>query len=155
MITATGIPTQKDLERVLPPPERLAKGPCVIVECFQKIPCDPCVDACPGGVISIQGNINNLPVIDYEKCTGCGVCISACPGLAIFVIDKKKGIVMLPYEFIPVPEKGNIVDGLNRRGEKVCDAEVIKVINTKKQDRTAIIHIQVPKELVMEVRNIT
>jgi len=158
MIERTGIATKDALKKVSPSKDRLEKGPCVIVECFQCIPCDPCVDACVRGAIKIESNINNLPEVDFDKCNGCGLCISHCPGLAIFVVHKNysedKGLVMLPYEFTPIPEKGDMVDALGRDGKKLCDAKVVKVINTKKQDRTAIISILVPKDLVMEVRQI-
>jgi len=171
MIHKTGIPTPEDLKKVMPKGDRLDRGPCVILECFERIPCDPCVDACPKGAIKIEGNINNIPEVDFEKCTGCGVCISSCPGLAIFVIDKNYssrkqirttntnhqhefGLVMLPYEFLPLPKPGDTVDGLSREGKKVCDAKVTRVLLAKKQDRTAIISILVPCNFVMEVRNI-
>jgi ferredoxin len=35
-----------------------------------------CADACPYDAISMQ---DGLPVIDYEKCTGCGECVRTCP----------------------------------------------------------------------------
>ena len=73
------------MENVSPCEERVTRGGCAILECFQKIPCDPCVDACPHGAITIEGNINDMPVLDFDKCNGCGLCVSKCPGLAIFV----------------------------------------------------------------------
>ncbi|MDI6840118.1 MAG: 4Fe-4S binding protein [bacterium] len=147
------------MKKVMPKGDRLERGPCVILECFEQIPCNPCVDVCPHGAIKIEGNINNIPIVDFEKCNGCGICISSCPGLAVFVIhpnySETYGLVMLPYEFLPVPKPGDIVDGLSREGKKVCNAKVVRVLLTKKQDRTAIISITVPKNLVMEVRNIS
>jgi sarcosine oxidase subunit alpha len=158
MIEKTGIPTDRDLENVSPCKERFTRGGCAILECFQKIPCDPCVDACPHGAISIEGNINNIPVLDFDKCNGCGLCVSRCPGLAIFVVNKDyseaEGLVMIPYELAPLPEKGEIVEGLDRAGRKVCDGRVLRVLNRKAQDRTAIISLAVPSECVMKVRNI-
>ena len=35
---------------------------------------------CPEGAIAMD---NNLPVIDYEKCTGCGTCAGVCPAKCI------------------------------------------------------------------------
>lgn len=158
MIEKTGVSSEEDLARVTPSPERLRSGPVAIVECFQRIPCDPCVEACPKGAITIEGNINNLPVTDFELCNGCGLCISVCPGLAIFVVDMSysdsQALVMLPHEFIPLPEKGEIVDALDREGRVRCEAEVTRVLNTKAQDRTPIISILVPKELATQVRSI-
>jgi Fe-S-cluster-containing hydrogenase component 2 len=167
VINKTGVATAEDLAKVMPSQERLEQVPCVIIECFERIPCNPCVDGCPQGAIKIEGNINNLPEVDYEKCTGCGICVSSCPGLAIFVVDRnyskrksdteqqeRTGLVMLPYEFLPLPERGEIVDGLSREGKKLCDATVVRVLNSKKQDRTSIISVVVPEELIMEIRNI-
>ena len=158
MIEKTGIPTDRDLETVSPCKERFGRGGCAILECFQKIPCDPCVDACPRGAISIEGNINNIPVLDFEKCNGCGLCVSKCPGLAIFVVNEHysetEGLVMIPYELRSLPEKDEVVEGLDRSGRKVCNGRVSRVLNRKPQDRTAIISLVVPKECVMKVRNL-
>ena len=158
MIEKTGIPADEDLEGVSPCSERLRAGACAILECFQKIPCDPCVDACPRGAISIEGNINNIPVLDFDKCNGCGLSVSKCPGLAIFVVNlnysEHEGLVMIPYEFRPLPEKDEVVEALDRAGRKVSDAKVVRVLNWKAQDRTAIVSLSVPKEWVTKVRNI-
>ncbi|MDI6841133.1 MAG: 4Fe-4S binding protein [bacterium] len=118
MIEKTGVVSLEELKKVMPSEERLERGACVIVECFERIPCNPCAEACPQGAIRIEGNINNLPDVDYEKCNGCGMCISSCPGLAIFVVHKNynqnNGLVMLPYEFLPLPKKGDIVKEKNQ-----------------------------------------
>lgn len=153
-----GIAAPKELKKVVPSEKRLEKGPCVIVECFERIPCDPCVNACPHGAIMIIGNINNIPTVDFDKCNGCGLCISSCPGLAIFVISKnyskREGLVMLPYEFLPLPKPNDIIEVLSREGKKLCNAKVTRMLLTKKQDRTAIISIVLPKKLIMEARYI-
>ena len=158
MIKKTGVSTQKDLRSVTPPRHRLMKGPVAIVECFERIPCDPCVGACPKGAIQIEGNLNNLPKTDFELCNGCGLCISICPGLAIFVVDMSysdsQALIMLPYEFLALPVKGEMVHGLDREGRVRCDAEVVRVLNTAAQDRTAVVSILVPKDLAMDIRSI-
>ena len=68
----------------LPTDEQLKKG-VAIIECIQEIPCDPCVAICPVSSISMK-DINDIPKIDYNKCTGCKRCVGICPGLAIFVV---------------------------------------------------------------------
>lgn len=156
MLEKTGVATVKDLEGVIPNKQRLSKGPVAVIECFQKIPCDPCAAACPFGAIKPFDDINDLPEIDFDKCTGCAVCVSACPGLAIFVIDESyssdKALVKLPYEMIPIPKKGDEVDGLDRSGNIRCSCIVEKVIKTK--NKTNIVSVIVPKSLSMEIRNI-
>lgn len=142
----------------MPSEERLAKGSVVIIECPQEIPCDPCETACPHGAIAIGEPIVNIPCLVEEACTGCALCIAACPGQAIFVVDMTHGedtaSVQLPYEFVPLPKRGEIVAGLNRMGEEVCRARVTRVVSAWRFDRTSVVTVVVPKELGMEVRNI-
>lgn len=156
MLEKTGVPTDDDLKGVIPNKRRLAKGAVVIIECFQKIPCDPCAIYCKLGAIEPFEDINDLPQVDFDKCTGCGICISSCPGLAIFVIDEnyseKEALIKLPYEMLPLPQKGEDVYALNRSGEIVGKAKVIKVLKTK--NKTNVISILVPKNMSMKVRSI-
>ncbi len=103
-------------------------------------------------------DISHLPEIDFGRCNGCGACIPACPGLAIFVVDETwkedLAVVRLPYEFLPLPAAGDRVSGLDRSGQERCKARVVRVENTKRHDRTAVVWIEVPKALSMEVRHI-
>ena len=141
-----------------PAPERLRKGPVAVIECVEEIPCNPCETICHFGAIKVGKPIINLPRLDEKKCKGCGKCIAVCPGLAIFVVDntfnKREATVSLPYEFLPLPEKGERVNGLNRRGERICSGKVIKIIPPEKNDHTAVITVAVPKECSGEIRNI-
>lgn len=156
MLEKTGIPTDDDLEKVIPDKKRLAKGPVVIIECFQKIPCDPCAISCKLGAIKPFKDINDLPMVDFDKCTGCGICISSCPGLAIFVIDMnysdEKSLIKLPHEMIPLPEKGEDVYALDRAGSILGKVKVVRVLKIK--NKTNIISLEVPKSMVMKVRSI-
>jgi len=156
MLEKTGIATPENLADVTPSAERRAKGPVAVIECFQCIPCNPCQTACKRGAIKEFEDINNRPYIDHEKCNGCGMCASKCPGLSIFIIDEtysdKEALVKVPYEFLPLPEEGSFVTGLDREGKPVCRAKVEKVLNTKAQDRTPIVSLVIPKEFSMAVR---
>ena len=158
MLLKDGVPTQEDLQNIYPSVERLAQGPVSVIECFQQIPCNPCVEACNRGAIYIKGDINGLPLLAEERCNGCALCISRCPGLAIFVVDQtysqEYGLVMLPYEYVPVPEKGQLVTGFNRAGDLLGQFEVIRVISGGKKNMTWVITLAVPQELLMEVRSI-
>ena len=70
-----------DLEEVMDIPgfpgmETLKNKKCVVIECKQNIPCNPCESACPHHAITIGNPITNLPVVDSEKCIGCGLCVA-------------------------------------------------------------------------------
>uniref|UniRef100_A0A7V0Z6V4 4Fe-4S dicluster domain-containing protein n=1 Tax=candidate division WOR-3 bacterium TaxID=2052148 RepID=A0A7V0Z6V4_UNCW3 len=135
--------------------ERRRKRPYVVIECPEKIPCNPCVDACPQGAITIKGSIIELPEVDYEKCTGCLLCIPKCPGLAIFVIDEgpeQYSILYIPYELLPIPEKGAKAIGLDREGKEKCEVEIVKVLQSPKFNHCAVVGISVPKGLEDEIR---
>lgn len=146
IIEANGWPTES----------RFKKGPVAIIECVQEIPCNPCEAACPFHAIKIGNPITNIPKVDRDVCSGCGACIAACSGLAIFVVDKTysetHSLISFPFEYVPLPEKGDEVDGLNRAGEFVCKGIVTRVINTKKNDHTPVITLAVPTDKVDEVR---
>jgi Fe-S-cluster-containing hydrogenase component 2 len=160
MLEKDGFLSKEELEKLpgVPSKERLEKGPVVVMECAQKIPCNPCTYACPQKAITIKGDISEIPQVDFKKCVGCKQCISKCPGQAIFVVDKTyskdKATVALPYEFLPVPKKGREVDLLDRKGEKRGKGKVVEVRDFPNQDCTRVVTVEVPQELAMEVRAI-
>jgi Fe-S-cluster-containing hydrogenase component 2 len=142
------------------PPSKLwheRKGGLVIVECPQRIPCNPCNTSCPTGAIVPFSDINDVPAVDYEKCTGCAMCVAKCPGLACFVADLTYddgvALMKLPYEMLPVPAKGGSVRCLGRTGETVCDGRVENVTEPLR-DRTRVVHVSVPADKVNDVRAI-
>ncbi|MDR1481552.1 MAG: 4Fe-4S dicluster domain-containing protein [Synergistaceae bacterium] len=133
------------------------KGGLVIVECPQRIPCNPCATSCPAGAILPFSDINDTPLIDYEKCTGCAICVAACPGLACFVIDlafsEDKALYKLPYEMLPLPSKGDTVTCLGRGGEALARGTVEAVIEPKR-DKTYVVHVSAPREFANGIRAI-
>lgn len=141
-----------------PSEERFNRGPVVIIECTEEIPCNPCEIACKFEAIKIGKPITNVPILDEDLCIGCGLCISRCPGLAIFMVDKtysdKEGLISFPYEYLPLPVTGSIVDAVNREGKVVSYGKVTKVLNNKSLDRTPVVTISIPKEKLGEVRGI-
>jgi Fe-S-cluster-containing hydrogenase component 2 len=159
MLAKTGIPTASNIESVFPNQERLNKGAIAIIECFQRIPCDPCSKICKRGAILPFDDINDLPIINAENCNGCGLCIAKCPGSAIMVVNvtwsDDKAMIKLPYEFYPLPEVGQFVGALDREGKVVAQAEVVSVLNTEVLDKTPIVSIAVDKSMVKIVRNLT
>lgn len=158
MFKKTGVATKNMVEEKLPSKEIREKGPYAIFECFQEIPCNPCSTVCKSNAVKDFENINNIPEVDCENCTGCALCVSICPGLACFVIDEtysdNEVLIKLPYEFLPLPEVNSIVNALDREGRVVGKAKVLKVQDNKKLDHTNIVTITVPKEIFLDVRNI-
>ena len=156
---ATGILSAEDLRKApgVPSEERMKKGPVAVIECVQDIPCNPCVVVCPFGAIKVDTLIS-LPELDEEKCIGCGSCIAYCPGLAIFLVDynhsETHALISFAYEFLPLPKAGDIVDATDRSGRMVAKGKVIRVLEKKDFDHTAVISIAVPKEYVHDVRGI-
>lgn len=150
--------SEQELAGVLPPADRLAKGPVAVIECVQQIPCNPCEKACPFGAITVGEDITALPVIDWDACRGCGVCVSRCPGLAIFIVDAAhdaaEARIMLPYEYLPLPAAGDTVDALDRDGKPAGRARVETVNTAAALEGTPVITIVVAKELAGVVRNI-
>jgi len=59
--------------------------------------------------------------------------------------------VTLPYEFVPVPQVGDIVNALDRTGANRGKAVVKKVI---RQGKTMVITIEIDNNLAMDIRNI-
>lgn len=153
-----GYPTMEEIKAAnsWPTEERFAQGPVAIAECVQEIPCNPCEGACPFHAITVGEPITNTPQIDRGKCTGCGMCVAACSGLAIFVVDKTysetEATISFPFEYLPLPEKGDTVDALSRGGEFVCKGTVVRVMNPVRNDHTPVITMAVPKEHIDEVR---
>ena len=141
-----------------PGAERLARGPCAVIECVEAIPCNPCEPACPHGAIVVGSPITNVPVLDEEKCIGCGLCIAACPGLAIFMVDLSRtdglAAVSFPYEYLPLPRPGDEVRAVDREGVVRCRARVIRVLRPARNDRTPVITVTVPRELADQVRGL-
>ena len=123
------------------------KRDIALIECMEEIPCDPCVAACKAGAIT-KTSLTSCPTIDEEKCTGCKVCVAACSGQAIFLQDKNYmadfTTISFPYEYRPLPIKGQIVTATDRFGAAICQAEVLEVQETKIFNKTAVITLKIP-----------
>lgn len=127
-----------------------------VIECTQNIPCNPCQDACKFGCISIGSKITTLPIVVKEaECKNCGLCVASCSGQAIFLIDEEMCNVTIPYELFPYPKEGMIGKGINRAGEKVCEAKVVSIKTSPGYDKTALLTINIPKEHLDSVRFFT
>jgi Fe-S-cluster-containing hydrogenase component 2 len=135
---------------------RDSKRPKVIIECDQEIPCNPCELACPSGAIRIGKRITTRPTFYADRCKGCGRCIPLCPGLAIFFIhpsySEREALVGFPYEYLPLPKKGDRVEVVDRKGSKIGKGEVVRVDSKPSNDRTPVVYLSVPKRIGRKVR---
>ncbi len=153
----TGVPSKEELSTCpgMPSEEIMREKRIPRIECVQEIPCNPCEGICPTGAIVIGENITDLPRLVAEKCTGCGLCVANCPGLAITMIDKSKSQthakVDFPFEYLPLPSVGDIVDAVGRDGNYVCQGEIISIKKLKAYDATTVISMSVPMEYADEV----
>ena len=158
MFEKTGIASREMVMGVFPSLERINRGPVAVVECYQKIPCNPCETACPAGAIRVGEDINNIPARNEDRCTGCGACVAKCPGLSIMIVDGSKSQdtveFRIPYEFLPLPKAGETVAGLDRAGQPICKAKVIRVMNPPAFDRTPVITVEVDRAYLYDFRNI-
>ncbi|MEW6263996.1 MAG: 4Fe-4S binding protein [Thermodesulfobacteriota bacterium] len=157
-LVRTGYLSDQELERGpgVPSAARRGRGPVAVIECVQPIPCNPCESSCRVGAIHVGEDINNPPRLDEDKCVGCQSCLPICPGQAIFLVDESpaddRAAVTVPYEFLPLPEKGATVTALDRSGRPLGDASITAVRLTEKMDRTALVTMELPRSWAMRAR---
>lgn len=140
--------------RGYPSTERMSKGSVAVIECGEDIPCNPCENSCPRKAIKIGHPITNPPELDADLCNGCGLCIPHCPGQAIFVVDLsgEKALISMPYEFLPIPEKGTQLYACDRSGRVVTEATVVRTVMPGVFDKTAVLIVAVEKDFADTVR---
>ncbi|MDD5183272.1 MAG: 4Fe-4S binding protein [Bacilli bacterium] len=155
MLEKKGFPTKEQIQSCFPE-KTVILNPKAIIECYEKIPCNPCSTSCPFNAIYIGDDINQIPVIDFNKCTGCGVCVFSCPGLAIKVVqtDGKHAKFKIPYEFIPYPKKNEIWNAIDHAGEVIGKAKIANVIIGKKQNKTALVEVIVDDKIIYDFATI-
>jgi len=127
-----------------------------VLECFERIPCNPCEVACRFGAIVVGDDINALPQFHEEKCTGCGTCLEACPGLAVFMIEEAESEVLvgMPYEFLDVPREGDAARVLDRSGNYLCQGMVRRVQKPRRNSGTYTVYVAVPREHQNDARGL-
>lgn len=134
--------------------EEITRKPVAVIECWEEIPCNPCVHACPHKAIHMEEGMHHIPWVDENVCTGCTICVAKCSGQAIFVVERtdETAKVSFPYEMLPLPERGMAVYGTDRDGNIVCDGTIANVNLSKAFDHTAVVTIEIPGGLEKDVR---
>jgi sarcosine oxidase subunit alpha len=123
-----------------------------LIRCVQEIPCNPCIEACPHGLITMEGSILALPEF-AGVCEGCARCVLACPGLAINLVCNdydaggEKTLLVLPFEFaggaIPF---GREVVTTDIEGRRVGTGRIVGVRERADQDRRKLLLLEVPAQ---------
>ncbi|MFZ2413346.1 MAG: hypothetical protein WAW16_03930, partial [Candidatus Cryosericum sp.] len=83
--------------------------------------------------------------------------LKVCPGLAIFIQDKSKAkpLVIVPYEYLPLPVRGDTVTLLGRDGTSLGTARVKFVLPADNVSRSSLISVEFDDPALCEqVRNI-
>ena len=98
------------------------RAPYAVFECFQSIPCNPATPPANLGAVKPLTDINDLPEVYYDKCTGCGLCDDHLrPGLAVLSSDEDLfgGQDGGPhsYEFLPCPRWDTVDAGWTEDGQ--------------------------------------
>ena len=131
------------------------KAGVAVLECLQQIPCNPCTSACKVGAITKE-TLTSLPVIDTAKCIGCRMCVAACPGQAIFFIEddgeNETVSVTFPYEYRPLPEVGQEVTAVDRKGRPVTRGFIRRVDDRGPFNLTTLVTVEVPARYRDDVR---
>lgn len=134
-----------------------------VMHCRQEIPCDPCANVCPHGLIQLE-NHSLLGVPRFEKkddknCIACERCIAICPGLAITLVNYEaeahQAIVSVPLEFSEdLIHQGENVPLVDIDGTALGEYPVFKVRTLRQFTSTLIVQVKVPKEIAKKVAGI-
>jgi NADPH-dependent 2,4-dienoyl-CoA reductase/sulfur reductase-like enzyme/ferredoxin len=140
----------------------MEEGVFPVIHCTQEIPCNPCTDLCPHGLIFIdQKDIRGVPTFlgDGYCCEVCEQCVAGCPGLAITLVDyrnnKDQPIISIPYEFNRDPiQKNDLVTVMDTEGKALGEFEVLSVHTIPQSDRTLIVQLEAPREVAKKIAGI-
>jgi formate hydrogenlyase subunit 6/NADH:ubiquinone oxidoreductase subunit I len=127
------------------------------VECFEEIPCNICQTVCPTSAIQI-GRVprNKNTILSEADCNQCGLCVSACPTRSIPLIHERENRstsqIVLPWNGVKPWAIGEFATLLNRRGDSLGSGRVVGILETKQEEKTQLVQVEVPTHLTWEAR---
>ncbi len=133
-----------------------------VMHCRQEIPCDPCADVCPKGLIQFNPeNIREVPTYHDElnSCIACEKCVAICPGLAITLVnlnnDTHTSIVSIAVELINAKLKvGESVPTTDIDGKYLGSFPVVSLKSQPSLSHTKIVRIQTPRGIAPKIAGI-
>ena len=138
--------------------EKAAGGAVAVVDCEEKIPCNPCEEACRSKAIVVGDDICAPPRYAPERCDGCGRCVALCPGMAVYLLDRSAGDgtarITVPYEMRGEMEAGEEAWAVDGEGKPLGKGKIVKVVNMGRKDKTGLVTLEVPEEWVLKVRGV-
>jgi Fe-S-cluster-containing hydrogenase component 2 len=135
------------------------KGPVALVDCSERIPCNPCEEACRRGAIVVGENICDPPRYQPGKCDGCGRCVALCPGMAVSLLDRSggdgKARVTVPYEMREDLAAGEEAWARDKEGNTLGKGKIVKVLGRGEAGRTKLVTIEVPEHCALKVKGVS
>jgi ferredoxin len=98
-----------EVHGALPTDDVVKEKRVAVIECIESIPCDPCGFICPVDAIR-KDSLVAPPVMDWGRCVGCTKCVPICP---------------MPYEQVPEPRIGDLVELFDRSGREVGEGKIV------------------------------
>ena len=149
------IDSQQHPVKIIPEPlhpskERMIEKGFVQIDCLYGFACNPCSFACKYGAIT-KSSTSTVPIVDFDKCTGCMNCIHQCPGLAIYGYQINRNRLFLPVEY-KVEERQELFL-IDNNGDILGEGIIEKVIqNVNKTNIARVLATTMEGEELLAVR---
>jgi Pyruvate/2-oxoacid:ferredoxin oxidoreductase delta subunit len=136
------------------PQNFLHNKPMASLECFERIPCTACADACPHEAIEKKSLVDFVH-LKADACVGCGLCVAVCPSGAAVMVKETSQSHMAHY-YLASNEKeqwkpGDTLQLLNRKGDSLASGKVLNV-TTYQGGLRPVLEIESPSYNIWDAR---